>query len=102
MLKTAAPFTRNTGTLTLGSNGVKDKTGGTLAEVVLDEQGNLVIKNGDFTVERIESDGTLHVTGGGSLTSNDVTLDKGDSKIDEGGVLVVEDGESNGNLRHQG
>ncbi len=92
----------NTGTLTLGSNGVKDKTGGTLAEVVLDEQGNLVIKNGDFTVERIESDGTLHVTGGGSLTSNDVTLDKGDSKIDEGGVLVVEDGESNGNLHIKG
>ena len=92
----------NTGTLTLGSNGVKDKTGGTLAEVVLDEQGDLVIKNGDFTVERIESDGTLHVTGGGSLTSNDVTLDKGDSKIDEGGVLVVEDGESNGNLHIKG
>ena len=92
----------NTGTLTLGSNGVKDKTGGTLAEVVLDEQGNLVIKNGDFTVERIESDGTLHVTGGGSLTSNDVTLDKGDSKIDEGGVLLVEDGESNGNLHIKG
>ena len=92
----------NTGTLTLGSNGVKDKTGGTLAEVVLDEQGNLVIKNGDFTVERIESDGTLHVTGGGSLTSNDVTLDKGDNKIDEGGVLVVEDGESNGNLHIKG
>ena len=92
----------NTGTLTLGSNGVKDKTGGTLAEVVLDEQGNLVIKNGDFTVERIESDGTLHVTGGGSLTSNDVTLDKGDSKIDEGSVLVVEDGESNGNLHIKG
>ena len=92
----------NNGTLTLGSNGVKDKTGGTLAEVVLDEQGNLVIKNGDFTVERIESDGTLHVTGGGSLTSNDVTLDKGDSKIDEGGVLVVEDGESNGNLHIKG
>ena len=92
----------NTGTLTLGSNGVKDKTGGTLAEVVLDEQGNLVIKNGDFTVERIESDGTLHVTGGGSLTSNDVTLDKSDSKIDEGGVLVVEDGESNGNLHIKG
>ena len=92
----------NTGTLTLGSNGVKDKTGGTLAEVVLDEQGNLVIKNGDFTVERIESDGTLHATGGGSLTSNDVTLDKGDSKIDEGGVLVVEDGESNGNLHIKG
>ena len=92
----------NTGTLTLGSNGVKDKTGGTLAEVVLDEQGNLVIKNGDFTVERIESDGTLHVTGGGKLTSNDVTLDKGDSHIDEGGVLVVEDGESNGNLHIKG
>ena len=92
----------NTGTLTLGSNGVKDKTGGTLAEVVLDEQGNLVIKNGDFTVERIESDGTLHVTGGGSLTSNDVTLDKGDNKIDEGGVLVVEDGEPNGNLHIKG
>ena len=92
----------NNGTLTLGSNGMKDKTGGTLAEVVLDEQGNLVIKNGDFTVERIESDGTLHVTGGGSLTSNDVTLDKGDSKIDEGGVLVVEDGESNGNLHIKG
>lgn len=92
----------NNGTLTLGSNGVKDKTGGTLAEVVLDEQGNLVIKNGDFTVERIESDGTLHVTGGGSLTSNDVTLDKGDSKIDKGGVLVVEDGESNGNLHIKG
>ena len=92
----------NTGTLTLGSNGVKDKTGGTLAEVVLDEQGNLVIKNGDFTVERIESDGTLHVTGGGSLTSNDVTLDKGDNKIDEGVVLVVEDGESNGNLHIKG
>ena len=92
----------NTGTLTLGSNGVKDKTGGTLAEVVLDEQGNLVIKNGDFTVERIESDGSMHVTGGGSLTSNDVTLDKGDSKIDEGGVLVVEDGESNGNLHIKG
>ena len=92
----------NTGTLTLGSNGVKDKTGGTLAEVVLDEQGNLVIKNGDFTVERIESDGSMHVTGGGKLTSNDVTLDKGDSKIDEGGVLVVEDGESNGNLHIKG
>jgi hypothetical protein len=92
----------NNGTLTLGSNGVKDKTGGTLAEVVLDEQGNLVIKNGDFTVDRIESDGTLHVTGGGSLTSNDVTLDKGDNKIDEGGVLVVEDGESNGNLHIKG
>ena len=92
----------NTGTLTLGSNGVKDKTGGTLAEVVLDEQGNLVIKNGDFTVERIESDGSMHVTGGGKLTSNDVTLDKGDSHIDEGGVLVVEDGESNGNLHIKG
>ena len=92
----------NTGTLTLGSNGVKDKTGGTLAEVVLDEQGNLVIKNGDFTVDRIESDGSMHVTGGGKLTSNDVTLDKGDSKIDEGGVLVVEDGESNGNLHIKG
>ena len=92
----------NTGTLTLGSNGVKDKMGGTLAEVVLDEQGNLVIKNGDFTVERIESDGSMHVTGGGKLTSNDVTLDKGDSHIDEGGVLVVEDGESNGNLHIKG
>lgn len=92
----------NTGTLTLGSNGVKDKTGGTLAEVVLDEQGNLVIKNGDFTVDRIESDGSMHVTGGGKLTSNDVTLDKGDSHIDEGGVLVVEDGESNGNLHIKG
>ena len=90
------------GTLTLGSNGVKDKTGGTLAEVVLDEQGNLVIKNGDFTVDRIESDGSMHVTGGGKLTSNDVTLDKGDSHIDEGGVLVVEDGESNGNLHIKG
>ena len=91
------------GTLTLGSNGMKDKTGGTLAEVVLDEQGNLVIKNGDFTVDRIESDGTLHVTGGGSLTSNEVTLDKGDNKIDEGGVLIVEEDEKgNGSLHIKG
>lgn len=83
------------GTLTLGSNGSKDRTSGTLASVELDEAGKLVVKKGDFIVDRIDSTGVVNVTGTGSLTSNDLVLNGStDSDAKDGASSVVEAGGS--------
>ena len=92
-------ITVSDGTQTIGSDGIQGGTVGWVDEAEIGEDGNLVFKNGEFAVNDITNDGTVHIKDNATdhtdtfTNSGDVivdgTLDVGDFIQTEGGSTTV-------------
>ena len=92
-------ITVDDGTQTIGSDGIQGGTVGWVDEAEVGEDGNLVFKNGEFAVNDITNDGTVHIKDNATdhtdtfTNSGDVivdgTLDVGDFIQTEGGSTTV-------------
>ena len=92
-------ITVSDGTQTIGSDGIQGGTVGWVDEAEVGEDGNLVFKNGEFAVNDITNDGTVHIKDNATdhtdtfTNSGDVivdgTLDVGDFIQTEGGSTTV-------------
>lgn len=92
-------ITVSDGTQTIGSDGIQGGTVGWVDEAEIGEDGNLVFKNGEFAVNDITNDGTVHIKDNATdhtdtfINSGDVivdgTLDVGDFIQTEGGSTTV-------------
>lgn len=92
-------ITVSSGTQTIGSDGIQGGTVGWVDEAEIGEDGNLVFKNGEFAVNDITNDGTVHIKDNATdhtdtfTNSGDVivdgTLDVGDFIQTEGGSTSV-------------
>lgn len=92
-------ITVSDGTQTIGSDGIQGGTVGWVDEAEIGEDGNLVFKNGEFAVNDITNDGTVHIKDNATdhtdtfTNSGDVivdgTLEVGDFIQTEGGSTTV-------------
>ena len=92
-------ITVSDGTQTIGSDGIQGGTVGWVDEAEIGEDGNLVFKNGEFAVNDITNDGTVHIKDNATdhtdtfTNSGDVivdgTLDVGDFIQTEGSSTTV-------------